>query len=50
MSITNNVPYGFELAAMPEEAFGGVGNYRLKPIPGSLQLHGGGAKKAADKN
>jgi hypothetical protein len=46
MSITNNVPYGFELEAMPLGAFGGVGGHRLKPIPGSLQLHGGGFKKA----
>ena len=47
MSITTNVPYGFELDAMPLDAFGGVGGHRLKPIPGllrmhELQLHGGG--------
>jgi hypothetical protein len=46
MSITNNVPYGFELEAMPLGAFGGVGGHKLKPIPGSLQLYGGGFKKA----
>lgn len=46
MSITTRVPYGFEMEAMPLEAFGGVGGHRLKPIPGSLQLHGGGFKKA----
>lgn len=46
MSITTRSPYGFELEAMPLGAFGGVGGHRLKPIPGSLQLHGGGIKKA----
>lgn len=50
MSITTNVPYGFELDAMPLEAFGGVGGHRMKPIPGllrmhGLQLHGGRARK-----
>jgi hypothetical protein len=45
MAITTNAPYGVELEVMPLEAFGGVGGHRLKPIPGSLQLHGGSAKK-----
>jgi hypothetical protein len=48
MSITTRVPYGFELEAMPIEAFGGVGKFKRTPIASSLQgmnLHGGGAGK-----
>ena len=44
MAITTSAPYGAELEYMPLEAFGGVGGFKLKPIPGSLQLHGGGGK------
>lgn len=45
MAITTSAPYGAELEYMPLEAFGGVGGFKLKPIPGSLQLHGGGARR-----
>jgi hypothetical protein len=48
MSITTRAPYGFELEAMPIEAFGGVGKFKRSPIAASLQgtnLHGGGVGK-----
>lgn len=48
MSITTRAPYGFELEAMPLEAFGGVSGHKLTPIAASMmqiQPQGGSVRR-----